>query len=223
MGGKNHQPCREYIPTSTRMSRFASLAFAHLELANVALEDILLAEMDGKIGDFDAIKSHLALSQQSVGDLIDTIVKLKAEMDQRGYYDLLAVHPVDLDAIGKAFVANNMISATAWSEVSRNARAGGFHENIALIHNCARTLTEYTAKLDKKVTELQKNANEGAVTQILEENLQGNLKPEFAKLYCAWNRFQEIFLASSLLSTEVYYAFNGFGSLVDVSSQSSVA
>jgi len=205
------------------MSRFASLAFANLELANVALEDVLLAEMDGEIGDLDGIKSQLALSQKSVSDLVDTIIKLKTEMGQRGFRDLLAIHPVDLDAIGRAFVANNMVSARAWGEVSRNARTGGFNRNIELIHTHAKTLAEYTAQLHKKINKLQGYANNGSVTQVLEENLRDNLKPEFAKLYCVWNRFQEIFLASSLLSTEVYYAFNGFGSLVDVSAQSSVA
>jgi len=223
MGGKNHQPCREYLPISTQMSRFASLAFAHLELANVALEDVLLAEMNGGVGDLDGIKSQLTLSQKGVGDLVDTIVKLKTEMKQRGFRDLLAVHPVDLDTIGRAFVANNMVSVSAWGEVSRNARTGGFNQNIALIHTHAQTLAEYTAQLHEKVNKLQGYANNGSVMQVLEENLQDNLKPEFAKLYCAWNQFQEIFLASSLLSTEVDYAFNGFGSLVDVSAQSSVA
>ncbi len=223
MGGKNHQPCREYLPISTRMSRCASLAFAHLELANVALEDLILSEMKGKIGNLSAVKSRLTLSQESVTKLIDTITELEVELNHRDFQDLLTVCSVNLDAIGQAFIANNMVSATAWSQVSKNAREGGFRKNLAFIHESAQALVGYTAELGKKVTGLQKNAEDGVVMQVLEENLHGNLKPEFAKLYCAWSRFQEVFLASALLSTEVYYAFNGYGSLMDISAQSSVA
>jgi len=209
MDHRNHQ----HLLTSTQMSRFASLAFAHLELANVALENILLAEMDGKIGDLDGVKSQLTLSQKTISDLVGTILKLKTEVNQRGC-DLLAVHPAYLDVMGRAFVANNMVSASAWGKVSRNARSGGLTLNIELIHTHAKLLEEYTAQLHKKINKLQGYANNGSVTKVLEENLRDNFKPEFAKLYCEWNRFQEIFLASSLLSTEVYYTSNGFDSLV---------
>ncbi|MFN3692742.1 MAG: hypothetical protein ACK4SL_01415 [Candidatus Paceibacteria bacterium] len=51
MGGKNHQPRGRYLQNSTLMSRSMSLAQIGLELANVALEDLILAELDGKIGD----------------------------------------------------------------------------------------------------------------------------------------------------------------------------
>lgn len=50
MGGKNHQPCSGYLALSTKLSRSLSLANAELELANVALEDLILAELDGNTG-----------------------------------------------------------------------------------------------------------------------------------------------------------------------------
>lgn len=40
-----------------------------------------------------------------------------------------------------------------------------------------------------------------------------SFKPGFAVLYTAWTKFNALFLASSLLSTELWYAFTGKGSL----------
>jgi len=223
MGGKNHQPCKPYIKTSTRMSRHASLAFAKLELANVSLEDLLLSEIDGKTGNIDNILEQLTSSRGSIAQLIDTADKLKDEMVQRDFRDLLTIHPVNLVAIGTALIEANMVNASAWKEVMENARTGGFYKNLAMIRDNALLLAEHTDKLIEQVSLLQQQAKDGSVTQILEENMEGNFKPSFANLYNTWARFQERFIASSLLSTEVYYAFNGYGSLVDIKAQTKIA
>lgn len=229
MGGKNHQPCREYLAISTRMSRYASLAFANLEMANVDLEDLLLTEMEGGIGNINGVKYRLEQSRQNISQLIDTARELRDEMGvrdemgDRNYRDLLTMCSVDLDAIGMALIGAGMVDSTAWDEVVKNARSGGFYANLTMIHERALLLTEHTNKLIEQVVGLRAHAENGNVTSILEENLEGNLKPEFAKLYHAWTRFQELFIASSLLSTEVYYAFNGYGSLVDIAAQKSAA
>jgi hypothetical protein len=64
-----------------------------------------------------------------------------------------------------------------------------------------------------QVSALEGIARKGEVTRTLEENRPGNIKEAFANLYCAWAKFNQDFLASSLLSTELWYAFNGYGSL----------
>lgn len=223
MGGKNHQPCRQYLAISTQVSRHASMAFAELELANVALEDLLLAEINGKIGDISSIEQQLGNSRRSITQLINTISELEAEMDRLNFRDLSTIHPVNLDVIGSALIGAGMVHANAWDEVVKNALSGGFRKNLAMIHSHALLLAEHTDKLAEQVIALQQQARDGNVTRVLEENLHGNLKPVFAKLYSAWVRFQELFLASALLSTEVYYAFNNYGSLVDVSTQTATA
>lgn len=223
MGGKNHQPCSGYLPISTKMSRYASLAFANLEMANVALEDLLLTEMDGGIGSINGIKYQLEKSQENIFQLIGIAQELGAETERRGYQDLLTIRSVNLDAIGTALIGDNMVDSTSWNEVVKNARLGGFRANLMMIHERSLFLAEHTHKLIDQVADLHAHAEKGNVTLILEKNLNGNLKPEFAKLYHAWTRFQEFFIASSLLSTEVYYAFNGYGSLVDLAAQKSVA
>lgn len=223
MGGKNHQPCREYLAISTQMSRCASLAFAQLELANVALEDLLLAEIAGNTGDIGNIEQQLNNSQKSIAQLISTINELEIEMGRRNFRDLFTIRPINLNTLGTALINANMVRLSAWGEVVKNAHSGGFRKNLTMIYNHALLLAKHTDKLTEQVVQLQQQAKDGNVTQVLEENLRGNLKPVFARLYNEWIQFQELFIASSLLSTEVYYAFNNYGSLVDVSAQTVVA
>ncbi|MCR4306364.1 MAG: hypothetical protein NUV42_00165 [Candidatus Yonathbacteria bacterium] len=205
------------------MSRYASLAFAHLEMANVALEDLLLMEMSSTKGDISNVQNQLESSRQNIIHLIDTAQRLKDEMNHRGYRDPVTICPVDLDAIGTALVKDGLVNAEAWHKVAKNARSGGFYANLAMIHEQALSLAEYTDKLSERVEGLRKHAKDGTIMRVLEENLSGNLKPEFAKLYNTWIRFQAYFLASSLLSTEVHYAFNGYDSLASVATQTSAA
>lgn len=223
MGGKNHQPCRQYLFTSTQMSRYASLAFAHLEMANVALEDLLLMEMSSMKGDISNVQNQLENSRQNIIQLSDTAQRLRDEMNHRDYRDLITICPVDLDAIGAAFIKDGLVNADVWHKIAKNARSGGFHVNLTMIYEQALSLAEYTDKLSERVEGLRKHAEDGTVTRVLEENLSGNLKFEFAKLYNAWIRFQAYFLASSLLSTEVHYAFSGYDPLVSVATQTSAA
>ncbi len=224
MGGKNHQPCRKYLPISTKMSREASLAFAHLELANVALEDIILAEIEGGTGTIKDIEVNLEKSLESLSQLISRADELKDEMDRSHYRDLHTLRPtINLDSIGTRLIDASMVSKSAWSVVAQNAKSGGFYKNLSMLKNHAYCLVTYTNKLGQRVRDLQPGAEKGMVTRVLEENLNGNLKSEFACLYQAWTQFQELFLASSLLSTEVYYAFNSYGSLVGITSHVSAA
>ncbi len=223
MGGINHQPCKHFLATSTQMSRFASLAFAHFELSNVALEDLLLAELKGDIGSIEKAVDSLDISRQNVAQLVATIQGLKEEMDREEYQDLLAIHPINLNAVGASMIDAGMVEASAWNTVSKNALSGGFYKNLAVFQGQAIALVEHTDRLIDRMKNLREPAKNGAVTDILEKNLSGNLKPEFAKLYNAWGQFHSFFLASSLLSTEVYYAFNRYGSLTDQAVQSAVA
>lgn len=223
MGGINHQPCKHFLVTSTRMSRFSSLAFAHFELSNVALEDLLLAELRGNVGSIEKAVNYMEISLQNIAQLTATIKKLKEEMVREEYQDLLKIRPINLDAVGASLIDAGMVDKSAWKTVSQNALGGGFYKNLAMFQEQSVALGEYTDRLIEKMKNLREPAKKGSVTDILEKNLDGNLKPEFAKLYNAWRQFQSFFLASSMLSTEVYYAFNRYGSLTNRAAQSEVA
>ncbi len=85
---------------------------------------------------------------------------------------------------------------------------------MILFDHSVWTLEVNTQSLITKISALNDAAQKGEVNLVLEENRPGNIKESFACLYTAWAKFQQDFLASSLLSTELWYAFNGYGSLV---------
>ena len=49
--------------------------------------------------------------------------------------------------------------------------------------------------------------------------VEAKAKAEFAKLYTKWNDFRARFLASSIISTELWYAHTGKGSLAPTAAQ----
>ena len=57
--------------------------------------------------------------------------------------------------------------------------------------------------------------DDGKLNELLETNRPGNIKVEFARLYAAWGKFQQVFLASAMCSTELWYRYTGAGSLLD--------
>ena len=65
-----------------------------------------------------------------------------------------------------------------------------------------------------QVAALSGHSTGGGIHVMLEENRRGNIKVAFAQLYCAWAAFQQFFLASSMSSTEQWYVYMGYGSLV---------
>jgi len=206
------------------MSRHASLAFANLEFANVALEDILLAEMAGHKGTTLEMRNYLMSSSVELGSLISTMDALRKEMHVNGYRDILTEETPDLNLyhIGARLSMAGMVNATAWDKVQRNAR-GGFEVNLKMLRGMAVAIQKGTIALLATVESLEASANKGILTLALEENLDNNLKPDFARLYTFWNTFQAHFLASALLSTEVHYYLNDHGSLVDQQAQMAVA
>ena len=88
MGAQNHQPCRIYIPTSTKLSRVISEARMFLEQGNIAFEDQLLTEINGKIAIIDPIVEALTRSVNSLSIAKLQLNALMSEMDNKGYEDL---------------------------------------------------------------------------------------------------------------------------------------
>ena len=223
MGGQNHQPCRKYLAISTFMSRAASLAFAELQLANVSLEDLLLAELNGNTDTVDDILIHLQSSSTHLESLQDTVQELRAEMDIQGYQDLPSIHRINLEAIGVSFAEAGAVNDKAWAEVSERMKKCTFYAILSDFADSASVLLNQTKVLNQKIASLQSHAINGNVLDVVEKNHQDNFKVEFARLYTSWNKFQMKFLASALLSTEVYYAFNDYGTLCPNVKKSAVA
>lgn len=214
MGGINHQPCRHYLDNSTKTSRSLSLARANFEHANIALEDVLLKELAGGIGSVEPILSNLSSSVQAIEDMEGHLSALSAQMQQASYTDLSPAHTIDFDVLGTSFVGAGIVDVAAWETVNELSQVGGFSSVLASFKTDAAALKEQTRNLMERVKSVAGFADTGTLHKVLEENLTGNFKQEFARLYCSWAVFQQKFLASSMRSTQIWYSFMGYGPLV---------
>ncbi len=214
MGGINHQPCRAYLPESTRLSRFVSLARLQFEQANVALEDVIILELEHQSGSVNPIKHHLQLSQDHIISVLGALKALKEKMDTLAYQDLSPLSVMDSEQVGSALTRAGFVEQSSWHKMISLMKKGTFYANVKEFESQMANLLKLTQHLLSAVCHLADFADDGTLHEILEGNREGNIKASFARLYTAWNQFHGDFLASSLVSTEVWYAENGFGSLL---------
>ncbi|MEK7665431.1 MAG: hypothetical protein AAB337_00955 [Patescibacteria group bacterium] len=213
MGGKNHQPCSSYLKNSTRLSRFLSLATVRLETANVRLEDVILCELDGETGDTAPIIENLRASIDELNSMSACVADLRGQMDENGYEDLPSLKTVDLAAVGDSLVTSQRVDQIRWNEAQEIMCSGGFYRMLDTFDERIAMLRSDTERLITQIEIVV--ALPGQVHRVLEENRVGNIRPAFAKLYTGWHNFHALFLASALISTELWYSFNNFGSLTD--------
>lgn len=214
MGGINHQPCGEYLVKSTELSRALSLANARLNLGNVALEDLLLVELKGSPGTIDEIIVNLDGSLQALASAQQAVTGLRQQMDEIGYIDLPPLTTLDWEMIGESMIRQGQSDHQAWNVALKTIRTGGFYRMVDLFEARISQLISETSILRDQIKALETVARDGKVNLVLEENRNGNIRPQFACLYTSWTSFSQVFLASSLISTEIWYAFNRNGSLV---------
>lgn len=214
MGGANHQPCRNYLPNSTLLSRCISLARAELDLANIELEDVLLLELNEGAGEVHEITKHLNRSANALKNAKATLDKLRMQMDEEGFQDLPPLKKLDLDAIGKDMSTSGIVDIASWNMITGIMRKGGFYLVLRHFEGRINTLINKTHNLTSIIAVLNDAACKGELNFVLEENRAGSFKIEFAQLYTDWASFSNEFMASSMCSTELWYSFNGLGSLV---------
>ena len=199
---------------STMLSRNLSLACAELEFGNVVLEDIILAELNGKSGTINGVVHHLKSSIKALFNAKGSCESLRQIMNEAGFADPLILKSVDLIEIGKKFTQAQMVSPKSWQAISAMIKEGGFQSILNFFAISIDDLREKTENLLSQVIGLSDAVDTGLMTEILEGNLPGNIKPAFAKLYTAWADFNSDFLASSILSTELWYIRMDSGSLL---------
>lgn len=213
MGGINHQPCSHYLRWSTKLSRAVSLARAELDLANVALEDVLLKELDlhRKKSDEDEVVEHLRASSVSLLDAGRTIEDLRQEMKTAKYRDLPPIKELDLEEIGCRLEQAGVVDRLAWDKMGQTMRDQGFEENL---DSFGRWLDLIAKQTNVLIMALKRLGNR-SIMDVTEGNDANNFKIAFARLYTSWGKFHAEFLASSLVSTEVWYTYMGYGSLIE--------
>lgn len=225
MGGKNHQPCKHYLLNSTRLSRHLSLAYGHLEFGNAALEDILIIELSAGQDPRDALERYqeiqreLSTSGAELGHAKLALAALRQQMDETGFADLPTLGKIDLGRIGQSLAESGMVSLAAWKEVHELMKGGGFYAMIARFDADIDELSTLNRALQAKFAQLGTPVATGILTDIVEENRPESFKPEFAALYAKWTEMNGLFLASSLMSTELWYAFTGKGTLAPTAMQ----
>jgi len=213
MGGANHQPCNRYLPISTQLSRYLSLARAELDLANVELEDVLLLELTGKAGNVQKIVDRLEASNDALTTSLRMAADLRHRMDDEQFNDLPTLRKVDLTAVGSDLCRINAVDSHSWNKIVPMMLKGGFYLVLGHFEESITEIQNKTTQLTTIIMSLKDLTENGELNVVLEENRLGNFKLEFAQLYSAWANFNQEFLASSICSTELWYSFNGFGSL----------
>jgi hypothetical protein len=220
MGGQNHQPCNRpqtsYLRLSTKMSRDLSVARAYLEQANIALEDVLLQELAGRTGgSVKDIVEQLSASDAALEEMTKTIGLLRADMHSHAFEDLPTLQSVDLDALGTELASSGLVQSGAWTVVSGIMRSRGFSGMLDFFDREISSLRKKTDELILAVRAVENTAKVGQLNLVLEQNQSANFKIQFAVLYSSWHQFLQVFLASSMLSTDLWYRYCGVGSLLE--------
>lgn len=211
MGGKNHQPCNQYLRHSTVMSRHLSKVVVSVEQANIVLEDVILAELDGTAGDLGPSLQNLDNAQASTSEFMRSVLHLRQSMDENRYSDLPVRHAVDFDQIGETFVEQGLVDAQSWDRVSGRFQQGTFRDVLDMFEEGADGIFAMITDLRARLSLLSQEVQGGNVCRTIEENGTANIKVEFATLYSTLWRFNLDFLASSMLSTELWYQTIGVG------------
>ena len=221
MGAKNHQPCNRYLVNSTKLSRSVSLAYVFLEQANIALEDLLLAELmsHSNNGSFSEIIRGLKNSSHSLNNALVNCKELRRQMDENRYSDLDALATINatinLEAVGKFFYSKGIVRLEDWSKISELMLTEGFYSVLDYFEKTISEIFAKTIEVSRFVANLDSIAKTAQVNLVLEENTDANIKVEFFQLYTLWCKFNSEFVASSVLSTELWYLDNGYGSLFE--------
>lgn len=216
MGGINHQPCRAYLPNSTALSRALSLANAHFLLSNVMLEDIILSELDaGDVGEPEAIIHNLDVSRSELSKMTSIIQNLRRQMKDNDFKDLATADGTDLTKLGLQFHLYGLhVPNSDWAIAATTMMHVGFAGMLDVFDQRINELDKLTEMLATKVAGWIEQTEIGQRHVALEENDSTNFKVEFAQLFTAWASFQQLFLASSLISTELWYRDQNLGSLI---------
>ncbi len=223
MGGKNHQPCRTYLLPATQLSRALSLGFAHLEFGNVALEDLLICELNGGQGSVDQIVSSMKQSRNALFSARSACNALRESMTSQHYKDLPTLRTLNLSLLGEQLHSQGMINSSAWDWVSAMMLESGFVGVLDWFSSEIENIERKTGQLQDTISALSSSAERREVVNVLEENRSGNIKIAFADLYMTWSNFNVRFLASSMLSTSLWYSFNGYPAIVQVARECAIA
>ena len=226
MGGQNHQPCNRYLVESTELSKSLSLARVRIEMANVAVEDVLLSELHGDPIDPQRTADVTASLRGSTVDLLQMdfwLDQISMKLSEAGGWEPPTVTQIDWRQIGCELEAAGAVSRHSWDAMTTARVSTGFLGVIAAYKAKIASLISLTEKLSIEFEALDPVISARGFAVAVEENCCGDFKLAFARLYNQWSEFQQMFLASALLSTESWYSWTNCGSLLSTENLRKVA
>lgn len=220
MGGQNHQPCNRYLIESTELSKSLSLGRIGFESANVAVENLLLAELHGNPFEetqLDEVGRSLHSSIEALNQMQRWLDAIGAKLNDVEGWEPPTVGDCDWASMGDALATIEAVDAKAWSGMADIRVAEGFPGVIRHFSQRIALLCRTSGDLIEQFEALDGDIRCGSFEKAVEGNAAGDFKILFARLYNGWAQFQQDFLASALLSTESWYRWTNCGSLVELS------
>jgi hypothetical protein len=219
MSAINHELDPEHLHTSTALSRAMSLARSEMELGNVALESARLTELDARtrrtvVTYVRKAKKHLRKSMLHLRSMIDEIDALLDQIRNQG--GMVVPETVDLRHLGQRFCTAGLVHRESWTFLRELMLNGApLHDLLIFFRMNVRIIYDFTGDLFLKFDNLAASAGGGKLNEVFQHNqTKNNIKFEFARLFRSWNDFQSLFLASSVMSTELTYRRHRRGSLL---------
>ncbi len=205
MGGINHQPCRNYFRESTEWSRNLSIAESEFHLANIALEDIILMELNGKISSLKGIIYHLESSSWALSRAWDNASLIEEKMELLDFQDFECVFSSHFDSLGELLASRGIVDLSSWEKVLGCIRENGFRMVVKNSKNKIEDMIRATQELIDSINRI----SPGGIIDIMEENKPDNIRIPFGYLYSSRSSFMQFFLASSIISAEAWYLSSG--------------
>jgi len=221
MGGKNHQPCDQYLPESILMSKITSEGLAAIETGNSFLEDALLAEVNGNGTEqnyyLDKAIMKLVEAENTITEFIKCVDNLLIKMDYLAFQDEDYFHTVDFQSFQNSMIQLKIIlpNSRAWEVAQNTIQEKGFRGMFQIFKSTMAGIKNNIVKLRETFSLCSESGRLGNLVKSIEEN-KIPLRQDFSRVYLAWLEFSAIFTCSSLISTELHLRRQGFKSMMDV-------
>lgn len=210
----NHQPCNRFLGRSTQMSRALSVLGISLEQTNVELEDALLSEMRGNKPSLVKMLASCQVMKKNSLAFLSSVDMLRKQMDELYYEDLPAVNSKALEISLANLIEAGLAEKSEIDQILKTMRTGSFYSVLDLFVQHAEFVDICISELQNQTKLCYGFSKKTGLEKQLEENLEGNLRVTFAKLYTSWHKLHRLFLASSMVSTDAYYLSIGVETLV---------
>jgi len=103
-----------------------------------------------------------------------------------------------------------------WQFSVDNIREGGYQKMFKTLRTYFDSLMKKTGQFLEILEQAQELIAKGDLQKSFNENRFGDFKRIFGLLFLAWNEITQVFYYSSIISLELWYLQNGYGSLINV-------